>query len=152
MFEYDYGLLRWLSGKESACQCRRSKRLGFDPWIGKIPWKWKPLQYSCLGNPMDRGSWQATLSRVRHNWTHTHCIQTRIWGFACSSSHSRSLLGSEPFLYSQIIIMEQGLYMGKHCPALCISGWWVCWALGVGSQEAHSRHLVNYLLQNQPHW
>ena len=26
------------SGKESACQCRR---LGFDPWVGKIPWRRK---------------------------------------------------------------------------------------------------------------
>ena len=25
-------LLRWLSGKESTCQCRRHKRHGFDPW------------------------------------------------------------------------------------------------------------------------
>ena len=24
-------------GKESACQCRRCKRCGFDPWVGKIP-------------------------------------------------------------------------------------------------------------------
>ena len=32
------GLTRWLSGKESACQWRRCKRLGFDPWAGKIPW------------------------------------------------------------------------------------------------------------------
>ena len=23
-----------------------------------------PLQYSCLGNPMDRGAWQATIHRV----------------------------------------------------------------------------------------
>ena len=29
-------LLWWLSGKESACQCRR---LGFNPWVGKIPWR-----------------------------------------------------------------------------------------------------------------
>ena len=31
----------WLSGKESACQHRRVR---FDPWIGKIPWrrKWHP--------------------------------------------------------------------------------------------------------------
>ena len=33
------GLPRWLSGKESACQCRRQKRLRFDPWVGKIPWR-----------------------------------------------------------------------------------------------------------------
>ena len=32
------------SGKEPACQCRRSKRCGFYPWIGKIPRRraWQP--------------------------------------------------------------------------------------------------------------
>ena len=32
------------SGKESTCQCRRHKRHGFDPRVGKIPWKraWQP--------------------------------------------------------------------------------------------------------------
>ena len=32
---------RWLSGKESACHCRRH---WFDPWVGMIPWrrKWQP--------------------------------------------------------------------------------------------------------------
>ena len=25
------------AGKESACQCRRCKRHGFDPWVRKIP-------------------------------------------------------------------------------------------------------------------
>ena len=36
--------MRWLSGKESACQCRRRKRRGFDPWVRKIPWSkgWQP--------------------------------------------------------------------------------------------------------------
>ena len=31
------------SGEESACQCRRAKTLGFDPWVEKIPWmrKWQ---------------------------------------------------------------------------------------------------------------
>ena len=27
------------SGREPACQCRRCKRHGFNPWVGKIPWK-----------------------------------------------------------------------------------------------------------------
>ena len=46
------------SGKEPACQCRRLKRCGFNPWVGKIPWRrtWNPLQYSCLENPLDRGA------------------------------------------------------------------------------------------------
>ena len=32
------------SGKEFTCQCRRHKRCGFDPWVGKIPRrrKWQP--------------------------------------------------------------------------------------------------------------
>ena len=35
---------RWRRGKESACQCRRCKRGGFDPCIRKIPWRrvWQP--------------------------------------------------------------------------------------------------------------
>ena len=28
-----------------------------------------PLQYSCLGNPMDRGAWQATVHGVTKSWT-----------------------------------------------------------------------------------
>ena len=33
-----------ISGKESTCQCRRSKRHEFDPWVGKTPWgrAWQP--------------------------------------------------------------------------------------------------------------
>ena len=35
-------------------------------------WNGKPLQYSCLENPMDRGAWWAIqsmgLQRVRYNW------------------------------------------------------------------------------------
>ena len=32
------------SGKESACQCRRHKRRGSNPWVGEIPWRraWQP--------------------------------------------------------------------------------------------------------------
>ena len=48
----DEGLARWLpwwlSGKESTCNAGD---------ISLIPWL-NPLQYSCLGNPMDRGGWQ----------------------------------------------------------------------------------------------
>ena len=56
-------LSSWLSGKESACQCRRG---GFDPWVRKITWRrhGNPLQHSCPGNPMDRGAWQATVHGV----------------------------------------------------------------------------------------
>ena len=38
------GLPRWLSDKESVCQCRRHRRCGLYLWVRKIPWsrKWQP--------------------------------------------------------------------------------------------------------------
>ena len=40
-----------LSGKQSTCQCRRHRRCGFDPWVGKIPWRrrWQPTAVFLLG-------------------------------------------------------------------------------------------------------
>ena len=38
---FSNGLPRWLSGKESTCQCRRCRRHGFSLWVGKIPWRMK---------------------------------------------------------------------------------------------------------------
>ena len=34
-------LSRWRSHNNSACQCRRHKRSGFNPWVRKIPWRRK---------------------------------------------------------------------------------------------------------------
>ena len=31
-----------------------------------------PLQYSCLGNPMDRGAWWATVHGVEKSWAQTN--------------------------------------------------------------------------------
>ena len=53
------------SGKEPICQCRKCKRLGFDPWVRKIPWKraWQPtpvfLPRESHGqrSPMSYASW-----------------------------------------------------------------------------------------------
>ena len=41
------------SGKEPTCSCRRLKRLGFDPWVEKIPWsmKWQSTPVFLLGKP-----------------------------------------------------------------------------------------------------
>ena len=62
---------RWLSGKESSCQ---AGDIGSIPRSGRYPGEGNgnPLQYSCLGNPMDRVAWWATvlgLQRVRHYLT-----------------------------------------------------------------------------------
>ena len=60
------GFLGGGSGKEPACQCRRHKRCRLEPWVGRSPGEENGnlLQYSCLGNPMDRGAQQATVHRI----------------------------------------------------------------------------------------
>ena len=46
------------SGKEPACQCRRCKRNGFNPWVKKIPWKraWQPTLVFLLGESSGQSS------------------------------------------------------------------------------------------------
>ena len=68
-------LLGWLSGKESACQCRK---WGFHPWVGKIPWRnimvthssiltWTILWTEEFGKLQSMG-----LQRVVHNLVTEH--------------------------------------------------------------------------------
>ena len=59
------------SGKEPACQCKRHKRCGFNPWVGKISWryKWQPIPVVLPGKSMDRGAWWATVYGVAKSWT-----------------------------------------------------------------------------------
>ena len=84
------GLPRWLSGKESACQCRTCRSHGFDPWVGKIPWrrrKWQPTPVFPVFLPgtshgqrslVGYGSWGCEdLDVIKHVRAHTH---TRGWG------------------------------------------------------------------------
>ena len=54
------GLPWWISGKASTCQCRR---WGFHSWLERSPGEGNgnPLQYSGLGNPIDRGAWWAAV-------------------------------------------------------------------------------------------
>ena len=51
------------SGKESICQAGDA---GSIPELGRCPGEGNgnSLQYSCLGNPMEKGAWQATVHGV----------------------------------------------------------------------------------------
>ena len=74
----------WLSGKESACQCRRHRRRGFNPWVGKIPWRkaWlflpgkangqrRLVGYSLWGHK-ESGTTEHGENTHTHTHTHTH--------------------------------------------------------------------------------
>ena len=49
--------------KNSPASARYAKDVGSIPGSGRSPGEGNgnPLQYSCLGNPMDRGTWWATV-------------------------------------------------------------------------------------------
>ena len=55
-------------GKESACS---AGDLGSVPGLGRSPEEGNgnPLQYSCLENPMDGGTWQTTVHGVTKSQT-----------------------------------------------------------------------------------
>ena len=122
--------LPWgLDGEESTCQCRRP---GFDPWVGKIPWrrKWQPRQYSCLENPMDRGAWRATVhgtaksqARQSKQCFHFHCYVPRPllcpgdrrWGTTSTISHPLgiySLAGDTTPQLSKFMVLKSATERG----------------------------------------
>ena len=68
---------RWHRSKESAYQCLRCKRQGFNPWVGKIPWrrKWQPTPPVFLPGKShgqrSLGDYSPWSLRVRHDCTHS---------------------------------------------------------------------------------
>ena len=83
-------------------QCRRCR---FNPRVWRSPGggNGNPLQYSCLGNPMDRGAWWATVHGITmsqtqlSDWTAT---ATWFWGgwLRSSSNFGTGPLRNEWFL------------------------------------------------------
>ena len=70
--------------KEPTCQCRRHKRHGFDPCVGKIHWRraWQPTPIFLSGKSHGQehhGIQSIMLQRVRHNWINLACTHKRTW-------------------------------------------------------------------------
>ena len=92
------GLSRWLGRKEPTCQCRRHKRLRFDPESGRSAGEGNsnPLQYSCLGNPMNRGASWAIIHGVAKSrtklgdWAHTQASCYLTWSSPLLSEAGRT--------------------------------------------------------------
>ena len=85
-------LPRWLSGKESAGQGRRSRRRGPHPWVGKIPWsrKWQPTLVFLPGKSHGQRSLWAIVRGVAKSQTQlsyrarTHiCENSKVIIFCC---------------------------------------------------------------------
>ena len=93
--------------KNPPASARDARDAGSIPGSGRSPGEGNgnPLQYSCLGNSMDRGAWQATVHRVAKSWTrlsvhtltHTHTHRGIFMGIALYFISIISL-GQYPFI------------------------------------------------------
>ena len=76
------------SCQESTCNAGDTGVTGLIPGSGRSPEgrNGNPLQNSCLGNPMDRGAWWATIHRVEESdtaeqaRTHTYDLTIQLLG------------------------------------------------------------------------
>ena len=90
VLELDIG--RWHSDKESACQFLTYGRCGFDPWVGKIPWRraWQPTPGFSPGKSQEQKSLEDPSSQyhketdmTEHTRAHTHTHTHTFSGFQC---------------------------------------------------------------------
>ena len=77
--------------QESACQCRRHKRLRFSPWVRKIPWsrKWQPTSVFLPGKFLRQrslaghSSWghkeSYTTEQLNNKWLSIHSRLGTVW-------------------------------------------------------------------------
>ena len=90
-------------GKEFTCN---AGNLGLIPGLGRYPGggNGNSLQYSCLENPMDRGTRQATIHSVTRGWT---CLSN----WAC-------MLGSQTYTQTRGTSAAAAKSL-QSCPTLC---------------------------------
>ena len=119
------GLLWWLCGKESTCQCKRHR---FNPWVGTIPWrrKWQPTPLFLSGKAHEQRSlvgyspWGH--KRVGHDWVTKHSTALTIVGvhFKIVASYRTSVTkGHYRFEFiSLFILLCCFCLVAKSCPTL----------------------------------
>ena len=94
-----------------------------DPWIGKIPGLGRssakgtgnPPQYSCLGYPMDRGAWWATVHRVAQSRTQLSNSLQAIYYSEPWGNSGRENTGHWPQL-AEVQVREMVLVSFSHLP------------------------------------
>ena len=125
-----WGFPGGINGKEPAYQSRRLKRCRFNPWVGKIPWKrtWQPTQYSCLENPMDRGTWWATVYRVVKSWTRLKWLSMHTCIGVCNSVSIPHLVDVQVlsfFWLLLVMLLCESLFIVCVCVCVCFHFFWV---------------------------
>ena len=79
ILQYLWGFPGGTSGKEPT-NVGDIRDVGLIPWLGRSPegGHGNPLQYTCLENPMDRGTWWATIHRLTNSQIQLKQLSTAI--------------------------------------------------------------------------
>ena len=79
------------SGKESACLCRRHKRWGFYPLVGKIPWRrpWQPTPVFLPGESHGQRSLGSSTQGFKES-DMTECMRARARTHTHARTHART--------------------------------------------------------------
>ena len=73
-------------GKDPTYQCRRQNRYGFDPWVGKIPWrrKWQPAPVFLPGKPHGQRSLAGYSPQSHKEADRTECVHAHSFSIECN--------------------------------------------------------------------
>ena len=112
----------WLSGKESAFQCRRRWRptgdVGLIHELGRHSGgeHGNPLQYSCLKCPVDREAWRLRSTGSQSGTERLSTHSSSVLGMPC---FSRSVLFSCTLHAGCIVLSSKGILFSAVFPRLC---------------------------------
>ena len=86
---------------------------GFDPWVGKIPWrrKWHPTPGFLPGESQDRGAWRAIVHGVTKSQDTTYGLNNNKTG-----AHTSSFIGAAVEI-TGVGAFEPRPVRGKHSTA-----------------------------------
>ena len=106
------------SGKESACQGRRRKRRGFNPWVGKIPWsrKWQPTPGFLPGESHGQRSlagYSPGSCKEVDTAEHTRLRSFKPLVIVFFSADGSFLIHDFVFVFSNIVKMSRKIEKGK---------------------------------------
>ena len=135
------------SGKETACQCRRRKRRGFHPWVGKIPQRraWQPTPVFLPSESHGQRSLADTTEATYHRCFTVLCqflpyskvsqlyvyIYPLCFGFPSHLGHRRAVSrvsgAAQQALISYLFYTQQCIYVSLKLPlhpTLLFSPWY----------------------------
>ena len=77
--------------KEYTCQCRRHRRLWFDLWVGKIPWRSRIIVWRIPGTEEPSGLPSMGSHRVGHDWSDLVAATAVVKEHTCQCRRHRRL-------------------------------------------------------------